>query len=216
MRVPSEEATALSHMADAAAAAAAFTAEGLAADSLFSKARRAELAKRADLINRAQQSSNTDLAENAELARSAEQARHAERARHAELAKRAQQGSEAVPRGEYTVTGLQGETSSTRFDMHRWVITDKCKQRAGCACVSYHPHPQQGFCYLLVVGWEGLQRNVEQSLSTSGSGRWSCLGGQPVMPHAQSQHVDASQSETISQWNNQSLFAQVGRSGRRQ
>ena len=49
MRVPSEEATALSHMADAAAAAAAYSAQGLAdeRDSLFEKARRAELAKRA-------------------------------------------------------------------------------------------------------------------------------------------------------------------------
>lgn len=47
MRVPSEEATALSYMADAAAAAAAFTAQGLADEpsSLFEKARRAELAK---------------------------------------------------------------------------------------------------------------------------------------------------------------------------
>lgn len=49
MRVPSEEATALSHMAEAAAAAAAYTVQGMAAqsDTLFEKARRAELAKRA-------------------------------------------------------------------------------------------------------------------------------------------------------------------------
>ena len=46
MKVPSEEASALSRMADAAAAAAAFTAEGLR-DDLSQQAQRAELAKRA-------------------------------------------------------------------------------------------------------------------------------------------------------------------------
>ena len=49
MKVPSEEATALTRMADAAAAAAAFTAEGLKSDHtmLTEQAQRAELAKRA-------------------------------------------------------------------------------------------------------------------------------------------------------------------------
>lgn len=49
MKVPSEEATALSRMADAAAAAAAFTAEGLRDDlhRPSQQAQRAELAKRA-------------------------------------------------------------------------------------------------------------------------------------------------------------------------
>ena len=49
MKVPSEEATALSRMADAAAAAAAFTAEGLRDDLRMpsQQAQRAELAKRA-------------------------------------------------------------------------------------------------------------------------------------------------------------------------
>ena len=82
-------------MADAAAAAAAFTAEGLPADSLFQQARRAELAKRA------------------------KHASEAELAKHAVLAKRAQQGSDAVLQGEHVVTGLQGEASNIRFDMPR-------------------------------------------------------------------------------------------------
>ncbi len=49
MKVPSEEATALSRMADAAAAAAAFTADGLRDDLRMpsQQAQRAELAKRA-------------------------------------------------------------------------------------------------------------------------------------------------------------------------
>lgn len=49
VKVPSEEATALTRMADAAAAAAAFTAEGLKSDHsvLTEQAQRAELAKRA-------------------------------------------------------------------------------------------------------------------------------------------------------------------------
>lgn len=49
VRVPSEEATALSHMADAAAAAAAYSTQGTAghSDTMFERARRAELAKRA-------------------------------------------------------------------------------------------------------------------------------------------------------------------------
>ena len=49
MKVPSEEATALSRMADAAAAAAAFTAEGLRDDLRMpsQQAQHAELAKRA-------------------------------------------------------------------------------------------------------------------------------------------------------------------------
>ncbi len=57
MKVPSEEATALSRMADAAAAAAAFTAEGLR-DDLH---RPSQQAQRAELAKRAQQASDAVL-----------------------------------------------------------------------------------------------------------------------------------------------------------
>lgn len=57
MKVPSEEATALSRMADAAAAAAAFTAEGLRDDPN----RPSQQAQRAELAKRAQQASDAVL-----------------------------------------------------------------------------------------------------------------------------------------------------------
>lgn len=57
VKVPSEEATALSRMADAAAAAAAFTAEGLRDDD----GRLTQQAKRAELAKRAQQASDAVL-----------------------------------------------------------------------------------------------------------------------------------------------------------
>jgi len=57
VKVPSEEATALSRMADAAAAAAAFTAEGLR-DDLH---RPSQQAQRAELAKRAQQASDAVL-----------------------------------------------------------------------------------------------------------------------------------------------------------
>jgi len=57
VKVPSEEATALSRMADAAAAAAAFTAEGLRDDLR----RPSQQAQRAELAKRAQQASDAVL-----------------------------------------------------------------------------------------------------------------------------------------------------------
>lgn len=57
MKVPSEEATALNRMADAAAAAAAFTAEGLRDDLR----RPSQQAQRAELAKRAQQASDAVL-----------------------------------------------------------------------------------------------------------------------------------------------------------
>jgi len=57
VKVPSEEATALSRMADAAAAAAAFTAEGLRDDLK----RPSQQAQRAELAKRAQQASDAVL-----------------------------------------------------------------------------------------------------------------------------------------------------------
>jgi hypothetical protein len=57
VKVPSEEATALSRMADAAAAAAAFMAEGLT-DDLH---RPSQQAQRAELAKRAQQASDAVL-----------------------------------------------------------------------------------------------------------------------------------------------------------
>lgn len=57
MRVPSEEATALSRMADAAAAAAAFTVEGLRDEPT----RPSQQAQRAELAKRAQQASDAVL-----------------------------------------------------------------------------------------------------------------------------------------------------------
>ena len=57
VKVPSEEATALSRMADAAAAAAAFTAEGLRDDLN----RPSQQAQRAELAKRAQQASDAVL-----------------------------------------------------------------------------------------------------------------------------------------------------------
>lgn len=64
VRVPSEEATALSRMADAAAAAAAFTAEGLRNDHgmLTEQAQRAELAKRAQQASDAVLRGDSDAA----------------------------------------------------------------------------------------------------------------------------------------------------------
>ena len=58
VKVPSEEATALSRMADAAAAAAAFTAEGLRDDE---HSRATQQAQRAELAKRAQQASDAVL-----------------------------------------------------------------------------------------------------------------------------------------------------------
>ena len=64
VKVPSEEATALSRMADAAAAAAAFTAEGLRDDDsrLMQQAKRAELAKRAQQASDAVLRGESDVA----------------------------------------------------------------------------------------------------------------------------------------------------------
>ena len=59
MKVPSEEASALSRMADAAAAAAAFTAEGLR-DDLSQQTQRAELARRAQQASGAVLRGETD------------------------------------------------------------------------------------------------------------------------------------------------------------
>lgn len=63
VKVPSEEATALTRMADAAAAAAAFTAEGLKNDHgmLTEQAQRAELAKRAQQASDAVLRGDSDL-----------------------------------------------------------------------------------------------------------------------------------------------------------
>ena len=64
MKVPSEEATALTRMADAAAAAAAFTAEGLKNNhgTLTEQAQRAELAKRAQQASDAVLRGDSDAA----------------------------------------------------------------------------------------------------------------------------------------------------------
>ena len=64
VKVPSEEATALTRMADAAAAAAAFTAEGLKNDHgmLTEQAQRAELAKRAQQASDAVLRGDSDAA----------------------------------------------------------------------------------------------------------------------------------------------------------
>lgn len=65
VRVPSEEATALSRMADAAAAAAAFTADGMKTHghgTLTQQAQRAELAKRAQQASDAVLRGDSDAA----------------------------------------------------------------------------------------------------------------------------------------------------------
>lgn len=64
VKVPSEEATALTRMADAAAAAAAFTAEGLKNNHsmLTEQAQRAELAKRAQQASGAVLRGDSDAA----------------------------------------------------------------------------------------------------------------------------------------------------------